>query len=179
MSVFTNIYNTIRNKINIAKEAVSSAINRIKGLMNFKSSIPKPSLPHFNAHLNWSSTTVLGKTFRYPSGISWNKLGGIFTQPTIFATPNAGMQGVGEAGAEAILPLDSFYNHLDNKLESIVRATAIDYDKMASCMAYALGNVGMYMDGKKVGQLTSKTVDDDITARKSRLNRLGGGTNIE
>ena len=26
-----------------------------------------------------------------------------------------------------------------NKLESIVRATAIDYDKMASCMAYALG----------------------------------------
>lgn len=80
---------------------------------------------------------------------------------------------------EAILPLDSFYNHLDNKLESIVRASAIDYDKMASCMAYALGNVGMYMDGKKVGQLTSKTVDDDITARNKRLNRFGGVTDIE
>ena len=50
--------------------------------------------------------------------ISWNALGGIFRKPTIFNTPN-GLQGVGEAGAEAILPLDSFYNHLDRKLDSI------------------------------------------------------------
>lgn len=82
-------------------------------------SIPKPKLPTFSARIKWTSTTVLGKSFKYPSGISWNKLGGIFTSPTIFATPNAGLQGVGEAGAEAILPLDSFYAHLDSKIEEV------------------------------------------------------------
>jgi len=39
--------------------------------------------------------------------ISWNALGGIFTKPTLFNTANAGMQGVGEAGSEAILPLNA------------------------------------------------------------------------
>lgn len=37
--------------------------------------------------------------------VSWNAKGGIFSKATIFNTSNAGMQGVGEAGAEAIIPL--------------------------------------------------------------------------
>ena len=180
-STFSNIYNTIRNKINSAKQAVSTALSGIRSaLSRFKPSwsIPKPKLPHISVSVGHKQVGELSIPFPQFS-VSWNALGGIFTKPTLFATPNAGLQGVGEAGAEAILPLDSFYNHLDNKLESIVRASAIDYDKMASCMAYALGNVGMYMDGKKVGQLTSKTVEDDISARNSRLNRFGGVTDIE
>lgn len=39
--------------------------------------------------------------------ISWNALGGVFNKPTLFNTANAGLQGVGEAGAEAILPLNA------------------------------------------------------------------------
>ena len=79
---------------------------------------------------------------------------------------------------EAILPLDSFYNHLDNKLESVVRASAIDYDRMTNSFIAALSGMGMYMDNKKVGQLTSRTVENDINVRNKRLNRLGGGANI-
>ena len=94
--------------------------NYTKTLQGYKPSwsIPKPSLPKFNASLQWTTKTVLGKDFTYPSGIKWNAKGGIFTKPTIFATPNAGLQGVGEAGAEAIIPLDNFYKHLDDKLDS-------------------------------------------------------------
>ena len=165
--------------INSAKEAVSSAINKIKGLMNFKWSIPKPSLPSFHASLKWSQQTVFGKTFRYPSGISWNKLGGIFTQPTIFATPNAGLQGVGEAGAEAILPLNGFYKHLDDKLDRVVGQSAIDYDMMTNCFVTALESLTVSMSAKEVGRLTSKYTEQDITARTKRLNRLGGVTDIE
>src|SRR5699024_1170237 len=40
-------------------------------------------------------------------GVNWNAQGGIFKKPTIFNTANAGLQGVGEAGAEAIIPLKS------------------------------------------------------------------------
>ena len=174
----TNIYNTIKDKINSAKEAVSGAIDKIKGLMNFKWSIPKPSLPHFNAHLKWSEQTVFGKTFRYPSGISWNKLGGIFTQPTIFATPNAGLQGVGEAGAEAILPLDGFYRHLDEKLDRIVAHETIDYDMMTNSFVTALQSLTVSMSAKEVGRLTSKSVEQEINNRTNRLNRFGGNTDV-
>lgn len=100
---------------------ISSTLSSITSkLKSFKPSwsIPKPSLPKFSATLTWTTKTVLGKTFKYPSGIKWNALGGIFTRPTVLAT-NAGLQGFGEAGHEAIIPLDSFYNHLDRKLESI------------------------------------------------------------
>ena len=104
------------SKIDISS-TLSTITNKLK---QFKPSwsIPKPSLPKFSATLTWTTKTVLGKKFKYPSGIKWNALGGIFTRPTVLAT-NAGLQGFGEAGHEAILPLDSFYNHLDRKLDSI------------------------------------------------------------
>ena len=127
-----NLINTIKNNLryhgiswsipkpSLPSVSVSSLISSIKNNLRnhgISWSIPKPKLPSFRASIRWTTTTVLGKSFRYPSGISWNKKGGIFTSPTIFATPNAGLQGVGEAGAEAIIPLDSFYNHLDSKIE--------------------------------------------------------------
>lgn len=104
-----------------SKIDISSTLSSITSkLKQFKPSwrIPKPSLPKFSATLTWTTKTVLGKQFKYPSGIKWNALGGIFTRPTVLAT-NAGLQGFGEAGHEAIIPLDSFYNHLDRKLDSI------------------------------------------------------------
>lgn len=42
---------------------------------------------------------------------------GIFKKPTIFNTRNAGMQGVGEAGAEAILPLKELWNEMDKRFD--------------------------------------------------------------
>lgn len=181
-TVFGNIYNTIKDKINSAKEAVKNAVDRIRStLVNFKPkwSIPKPSLPNFHATLRWSEGTAFGKTFKYPSGITWNAKGGIFTQPTIFATPNAGLQGVGEAGAEAILPLDGFYKHLDEKLDRIVTHETIDYDMMTNSFITALENLTVSMSAKEVGRLTSKYTEQDINNRTKRLNRLGGATEIE
>jgi len=61
-------------------------------------------------------------------GTHWNAEGGIFTKPTIFSTPR-GYQGVGEAGAEAIIPL--------SKLPSMV-GQMIDYDQLGYAVAKAL-----------------------------------------
>lgn len=38
--------------------------------------------------------------------VKWNAKGGIFTQPTIFGASGGKLQGAGEAGAEAALPLN-------------------------------------------------------------------------
>ena len=38
--------------------------------------------------------------------MQWRAKGGIFTRPTIFGMSNGQLQGAGEAGREAVLPLN-------------------------------------------------------------------------
>ena len=90
------------------------------------------------------------------------------TQPTIFSG--------GEAGDEAILPLDNFYNYLDDKLDSLARNTMIDYERMTDCFISALSTLTVSMSAKEVGRLTSKYSEQEINSRTNRLNRLGGDT---
>ena len=49
--------------------------------------------------------------------VSWNALGGIFDKPTILGS-SAGLQGVGEAGAEAILPLGTLWAEMSARLKA-------------------------------------------------------------
>ncbi len=91
-----------------AKEKISGWISEIEGFFsNLKLKIPKPSLPKLpKFSLSTDSKTILGKTVSYPTGfdVKWNAKGALFTKPTIFNTP-MGLQGFGEAGPEAALPL--------------------------------------------------------------------------
>lgn len=102
---FNDIKTAIMNPINDAKDAVSNAIEAMKGFFNFEWKLPKIKMPKFSVSgsanpLNWLKDGV-------PKlNVNWNAKGGIFDKPTIFNT-SAGLQGVGEAGPEAILPLNS------------------------------------------------------------------------
>lgn len=104
-SVWEGIKSTISGAINGAKDAVSSAIEAIKGLFNFSISWPHIPLPHFYVSgsanpLDWLSQGV-------PSiGIEWYAKGGIMTKPTIFGMNGNNMMVGGEAGNEAVLPLN-------------------------------------------------------------------------
>lgn len=104
-NIWNSIKSTISNAIDGAKDAVSNAIEAIKNLFNFNISWPHIPLPHFYVSgsanpLDWLSQGV-------PSiGIEWYAKGGIMTKPTLFGmNGNRAMVG-GEAGAEAILPLN-------------------------------------------------------------------------
>ncbi|APD22168.1 TPA: phage tail tape measure protein [Streptococcus pneumoniae] len=104
-SVWEGIKSTISSAINGAKDAVSSAIEAIKGLFNFNISWPHIPLPHFYVSgsanpLDWLSQGV-------PSiGIEWYAKGGIMTKPTIFGMNGNNIMVGGEAGNEAVLPLN-------------------------------------------------------------------------
>ena len=104
-NIWDSIKSTISNAIDGARNAVSNAIQAIKNLFNFNISWPHIPLPHFYVSgsanpLDWLSQGV-------PSiGIEWYAKGGIMTKPTLFGmNGNRAMVG-GEAGAEAILPLN-------------------------------------------------------------------------
>lgn len=103
------IKNAITHPIQTAVGLVRAAISKIKGIINGAHfSLPHIKLPHFS---------VSGKLSLNPPSVphlsvSWYKTGGIFDEPTI--------AGIGEAGPEAVVPLDQLWNKLDN----IARAAA-------------------------------------------------------
>ena len=109
---FTRIKDKIVNGFANIKEKLSApfkaAIDKIKGFFNnLKLKFPNIKMPHFS---------ITGKfSLNPPSvpklGIEWYKDGGIFTKPTIFGTPY-GFKGVGEAGAEAVLPIDRLQGYI-------------------------------------------------------------------
>lgn len=136
-SIFDGIKSAIQSKINGAKDVVRNAINAIKGFFNFSWSLPHLKLPHF---------TVSGEFKLNPPsvphfGISWYAKGAIFKRPTIFETA-AGRKGVGEAGAEAVLPIALMRNYIEDSMNRVIerekiieRRESIDYDRLAEAMS--------------------------------------------
>lgn len=108
-TTFNNIKTAIVTPIQTAINTVKEIINKIKGWFPIKIGkiFSGLKLPHFS--LNWSSKDF-GKlgSIKYPTGfnVDWYKTGGIFDSPSII--------GVGEAGAEAVVPLDKLWDKLDN-----------------------------------------------------------------
>ncbi|HEN4543997.1 TPA: phage tail tape measure protein [Streptococcus agalactiae] len=104
-SVWNGVKNTISNAINGARDAVSNAINAIKNLFNFQIRWPHIPLPHFRVSgsanpLDW----LKGGIPRI--SIDWYAKGGILTKPTAFGMNGNSLMVGGEAGKEAVLPLN-------------------------------------------------------------------------
>lgn len=108
---FEKIYSTAKDKFTKVKNAIIEPLVKAKDkvwevLQAIKDFFFELKLPKFG--LKTSSKTILGKEITYPSGIDvkWNAKGGIFTQPTIFGQSGGKLQGAGEAGPEALIPLN-------------------------------------------------------------------------
>lgn len=110
VSKFNAVKSAIIDPLVAAKDKVAELIGNIKSFFtNLVLKIPKPSMPSMPSFsLKTSSKTILGKEITYPSGIgvSWNAKGGIFDKPTIIGAYGGQLQGVGEAGREAVIPLN-------------------------------------------------------------------------
>ncbi|HEM5225172.1 TPA: phage tail tape measure protein [Streptococcus suis] len=104
-STWLGVQQTISNAINGAKEAVSSAINAIKNLFNFKFQWPHIPLPHFS--ISGSANPLDWLKGGLPSiSVAWYAKGGILTKPTAFGMNGNQLMVGGEAGREAVLPLN-------------------------------------------------------------------------
>ena len=104
-------------------DAARSAASAVKAAFeNMTITIPKPRIPVISVSTSSVSYGDGGSVSVPNFSVSWNALGGIFDQPTIFNTP-AGMQGVGEAGPEAILPLDTLWAKMKEILNEAIAAS--------------------------------------------------------
>ena len=107
-TVWNGIKTAIVNPITSAYERVKSIISKLKSIfpISIGNLLSNIKLPHFT--LDWGTKDFgkLGK-IKYPTRmkVNWYAQGGIFDAPTI--------AGIGEAGPEAVVPLDKFWRKLD------------------------------------------------------------------
>jgi hypothetical protein len=152
---FTNIVSTIGEKLGAAKNKVKEIIDKIKGFFNFEFKWPSMKMPKFSiSPSGWKVGDLLEGSIPKLS-IKWNALGGIFDKPTLFGYGSS-LQGIGENGAEAVVPLENNLGWLD---------------KMAGMLAERLGSgstVVLQVDGRTFGQVSVDAING-ITRRTGNL----------
>lgn len=101
--IFNKIKEFMEHPFQTAKDTIKSIIDKVKGYFPFSIGkiISGMKLPHITISGKFSLDPPSAPHF----GIDWYAKGGIMTQPTLF--------GGGEAGPEAILPLDPFWKKLE------------------------------------------------------------------
>lgn len=100
-TVWETIKSAITTPIETAKDIIGGIIDAIKGFFSFEISWPKIPMPHFGiTPEGWKIGDLLKGSIPHLS-IDWYAKGGIFT--------GASLIGVGEAGNEAVVPLQGQY----------------------------------------------------------------------
>lgn len=129
--IFNNIVSTISDKMNSARDKVKTAIDKIKGFFNFSWSLPKIKTPKLA--ITWSQSPawmaeaakIVGLRGIPKFSVSWNALGGVFDKPTLFGYGNS-LQGIGEDGAEAVVPLENNLGWLNKLADMLSSRMQID-----------------------------------------------------
>ena len=160
-TIWNNIKTAITSPIKKAKETISSTIQKIKEFFPlslgklFHFSIPKITIKKGKAPWGFG-----GKGKAPDFGLSWaeHAAGGIFDRPTLLRSRNGAGHLVGEAGAEAIIPLSELWNHMNALGDSIVNGVI---------QAGAMGNTGgeatitlyAFPNGPQMGSWVVNTYD--------------------
>ena len=104
-SVWGGIKSAMVKPVEAAKNTISGIVSEIKGFFsNMHLSIPKISLPAM-PHFSISGGFDLKKMTVPHLNVKWYAKGAVFKKPTLFNGPT-GVSGAGEAGPEAMLPLN-------------------------------------------------------------------------
>ena len=88
--------------------------------------------------------------------------GGIFTRPTLFPDSRT---IVGEAGAEAVLPLADFYTRLDKSVKASTQGNPADLERILGKLDELIGAVDITLDGRSVAKSVNRHLQRMAVAR--------------
>lgn len=113
-NIFEAIKNSINDKIESAKSIVRTGLDSIKNFFSgLMLKLPNIKLPHFKLNGSFSINPPRVPTL----GVDWYAEGGIFNGPRII--------GVGEAGTEAVLPIDRLDELMARAIEKVKGNNAV------------------------------------------------------
>ena len=119
-TVWNGIKKAIIEPIQNAWTTLQRIVNRIRNLfpLSVGRIFSNLKVPHIEVS-GGSAPFGIGGLGRKPSiHVSWHAQGGIFDRPTLLTDQNGNIHGLGERGAEAIMPLDPLWEHLDRIAEA-------------------------------------------------------------
>lgn len=167
-SATTTTWNAIKTAImtpiNNAWNIVSGVINKLKNAFNFSWSLPKLSLPHISVSGGKAPFGIGGKGSLPSFSIKWYKTGAIMDRETIFGMNGDTLLGGGEAGKEAILPLEPFYTRLGRMLD--VRLTKLG-DQAQEVVVY----VTCLIDGDEIATRQIVKVEKHLAGTSRAIRR--------
>ena len=176
-SVWNGIKNAISKPLETAKNLVKNVINSIKGFFNFKISWPHIPLPHFSIKPSGWHVGDLLKGKIPTLGITWHAQGGVFDKGATV------LRGIGENGAEAVVPLEK-NTYWIKRVADEMRGYIIDaismpkisvdmpsnsenisdtsYNRLVEAFKEALSQMKIEMDDEEMGKFVDKTVSKAI-----------------
>lgn len=149
----TDTVKQLPNKLKSIVDSIkSNLVEKVKSIMNFDWKLPKLKLPHVKIQGEFSLVPPSIPTF----SIEWYAKGGVFDKPTIFGK-EGGLGGLGEAGAEAIVPLENNLGWLD---------------KLATMLTEKMGEndrpIILQVDGKTFARTSINSINQ-LTAQTGKL----------
>lgn len=158
-SVWNGIKNAIITPIETARDKIKGIIDKIKGFFSgMKLEFPGIKLPHFSIKPSgWSIGDLLKGSI--PSlGIEWYKDGGIMMKPTIFGAYGNSLMAGGEAGPEAILPIDRLEGYISGAIEKSMNV--VNLQSLADAIEdLASRPISVAVNGREVALATAGDFD--------------------
>ena len=156
---FTSVMDTIRSK-------AQSLVSKLKSIFNFQWRLPDLKLPHIVVG-SYIDVPVLGripdpKTLR----VEWYKRGGIFDSPSLI--------GVGEAGKEAVMPLERNTGWIKELAEKLLAAMDNKYSGTLNRLpAMAMGSI---VPPRAMSSSSGLSSEDVASIAAAIAGALGGNT---
>ena len=163
VSTVSSAMSTIVAKITAAKNKIKNIVAKIKSIINkvkLKLNLKVPNVHISGGKAPWG---IAGKG-RPPSfRVTWAAQGGIVDGATLI--------GAGEKGAEAIVPLNPFWDRLES-------TGKIDYNMLATVLINVLSSIDrtnvMVVDGKVVARSTAPYMRKEINRLDTNVSRAHG-----
>lgn len=144
----------------IVKSVKDNLVEKLKGALKFDWKLPNIKMPSIS--VAWKdSPKWMAEAAKFiglkgiPSfSVNWNALGGVFDKPTVFSYGGS-LQGIGEDGAEAVVPLENNLGWLD---------------KIAGMLSQRIGStpVVLQVDNKVLARTTIGAINE-LTRQQGKL----------
>lgn len=176
IAIVVTLYNKcewFRNGVNRIFGEIGNFIKNcaedIKGFLDFEWKLPKIKLPHFSISGEFSLNPP-----KIPKiAVQWYAKGGILNSPTIFGTNGSAFMGGGEAGPEAVLPIELLRRYIREE-------NHLSKNELLAALLEALGEIVLapeiilYLGNERLTDIMSDSVSVKIGERQNAKWRARG-----
>lgn len=181
-NTFSDIKETIEDKIEAARKKVKSVIDKIKGYFDISLKFKGLKMPSIKLTMQKGSgimakaAELLGLSGVPKFSVKWNAEGVVLNKATIFGMSGTKFLGGGEAGPEALAPIDTLKGYIREAVYEGSK-TGTDNAEIAQLLRRilhaleAFKDMSVYLDGRTlIGTLTPE-LDTALATRYGHIQR--------